>query len=655
MNKKKRHHRTNTIVSLSTTRRIYFVFVFVILIFSIAIAKLFQIQVFGFSKYSKLAYERHWGKVITPASRGEVLVRDIGKSYYALATNETLGLVYVDPTQVEDAPKTAGQLASILFEDTCEKDGKPKSQFCTKPSNENEEDLFLLEDESSTLEEGGEIIMEDVSPEEEAVEAETTPEQRKEEFAHKIMEAISRKYRERVLLMYNPPTELINKVTEWGIMGLEANKKYLYAYPTKIKNPKLAAEKLSPYLELKPKQIAKTISPSLNKYVPIANKLNLEVGKKIEALDLKGVRIIKEEWRVYPEESLAAHTLGFVDGSKKARYGIEERYDPELSGEAGVVAGEKDPMGRQSSFGEMEVKPVKHGDDIILSIDRVIQYEVEKRLKDAIKKYKADSGQIIIMEPFSGETTAVASYPTFNPNKFTEVYERTEIDKNFITERQKNWQDFPFIKGKDGKFFVYKNIYGPGAYKNPCFTNLYEPGSVFKVITMASAVDAREVEPKTIYMDRAPIEVDMGKHQKEHYIKNSDGLYRGRINMIDVLKWSSNTGISFVARKLGRELFYTYIKNFGFADFTNVDYSNEESGKIKYYQQWSEVELYTYGFGQGFSATPIQVVSAVSTIANGGLLMKPRLVHAFRSPSDKITMQKPKVVRRVISEETAEN
>ena len=651
---KYRKNYKNTYIDLSLQKRIYFIFSFLVFIFFILIIKLFQVQVLSHGKYSEIAHKKHWGEVITPASRGEVLVRDIGNTFYSLATNETLALVYVDPSQVEDKAAVAGKLAEMLFEDACVANLKTKSRFCEKEIEDDKESFIsFLKIPTVKREDPPKKKEEDNNNKKPEEEREPTIQEKKEIFAQEIFKEISKQYRERILLMYDPPQEIIDEIPKWGIMGLEANKDYLYAYPLKVKNPDLAASKLRPFLEMGITEIKKLLSPSLNKYVPIVEKLDLDKANEIKKMKLKGVRIIKEEFRVYPEGRLASQSLGFIDSTKKARYGIEERYNSELRGEDGVVAGEKDPLGRQSSSGKTEVKPVKHGDDVILTIDRVIQYEIEKKIEYATKIYKADAGQIIVMEPFSGEIIAVASYPTFDPNVFTKVFKKQEVSKETVDERQAKWQDFPYIKEKEN-FFIYENIYGSGVYKNPCFTDLYEPGSVFKVLTMAAAVDAGEVEPGSTYFDYGPIEVDMGKWRDKHYIKNSDNTYRRTMTMIDILKWSSNTGISYVAKKLGRELFYNYIKNLGFADFTNVDYSGEESGKIKYFQEWSEVELYTYGFGQGFSATPIQVITEVSSIANGGFLMQPRLVHGFRSPEGKLKIKKPIIVRKIFSKETSE-
>ena len=254
IHKKKKYQRPyrNSYLDLSLQKRIYFIFFFLIFIFSVLIMKLFQVQVLSHDKYSQIAHKKHWGEVITPASRGEILVRDIGKNFYSLATNETLALVYVDPSQVEDKAATAGKLADILFVEACQSDNKTKSRFCKKEEKEPEESFISFlgietikkpKPEEIPSPEGEENLSEEEKKE-------PTLQEKKEIFAREIFNEINKKYRERILLMYNPPPELINQITQWGIMGIEANKDFLYVYPLKIKNPDLLAHKLNPFLEM---------------------------------------------------------------------------------------------------------------------------------------------------------------------------------------------------------------------------------------------------------------------------------------------------------------------------------------------------------------------------------------------------------------------
>ncbi|HPO05853.1 MAG TPA: penicillin-binding transpeptidase domain-containing protein, partial [Candidatus Gracilibacteria bacterium] len=200
--------------------------------------------------------------------------------------------------------------------------------------------------------------------------------------------------------------------------------------------------------------------------------------------------------------------------------------------------------------------------------------------------------------------------------------------------------------------YVYKNRFGLEAYINKNVMSLYEPGSVFKPIVMAIGFDAGEVRPNETYNETGAIEIDTGTGEKQ-YIRTALHVYRGIQTMTNAIEQSSNIGMAYVARKLGKELFYKYVLDFGFGDYTYVDLPNEQKGKLTYWKSWSEAQLLTTSFGQGIAVTPIQMTSSWCALANGGVLMQPKVIKEFIRQDGKVDKIDDKVIRRVISETTS--
>src|SRR3989338_6999371 len=318
---------------------------------------------------------------------------------------------------------------------------------------------------------------------------------------------------------------------------------------------------------------------------------------------------------------------------------------------------------------DLIIQPAIDGQDVVLTIDRSIQMEVEKYLARAVQDSKADSGLVIVMDPKTGRIVSMAHYPSFDPNAYskaltTEDISLTDAEKNNIVTVKENGDDVNYLYldaeshyriqvfkeiMDTGRVIIskFKNILGSGVYRNRAVSDIYEPGSVFKSIAMAIALDDGDVTPLTTYNDSGPVKVD------EFEIHNSLNTYYGIVNMRQVLERSLNTGMVFVAQKMGRELFGRYLKKFGFGERTYIEFDNEQDGKIKESSQWAESELMTYAFGQGLAVTPIQFIAAAGALANKGILMKPHIALGTQGDDGKLTEFEPEQVRRVISEKTA--
>lgn len=366
-------------------------------------------------------------------------------------------------------------------------------------------------------------------------------------------------------------------------------------------------------IEKKTKEISDRLSKNSLLWVLLGRKVPLENKQKIEELNLKGIGFENDNKRFYPEASLAAHVLGFVGSDKFGRdtgyFGLEGYYNRQLRGKPGRASVDVDPLGIPILIGNYrEIEP-KDGSSLYLTIDRTIQFMVEKKLEEAVSRYGAKDGTVIISDPKTGNIIAMATYPNYGPAFFNEY---------------------------DEKFF-----------NNPAVADTYEPGSTFKVVTMAAALDASAVSPS----DKCPV-CASSRQIGGFEISTWNKKYYPNSTMTEIIQHSDNVGMSYVGEKLGLDKFYSYISKFGFGQKTGIDLQEEATGVIRNKGDWRPIDLVTASFGQGIAVTPIQIVQAVGTIANGGTLMHPKIVSKIAS-FDKEEMIKPEKGDQVISPKTA--
>lgn len=364
------------------------------------------------------------------------------------------------------------------------------------------------------------------------------------------------------------------------------------------------------------KTISDQIRESLAKdlyWVSLGRRVSLETKKKIEKQNLKGIGFDQLSTRFYPEGSSAAQLLGFVGsnayGGETGYFGLEGYYDGELRGEKGMFVQEKDALGFPILIGKFFDKEPKTGKTLILNIDRAVQYIVEEKLRKGIEKYGAKVASVLVMDPMTGNVLAMASFPNYDPAK------APSFSKEY--------------------------------YKNPLIADGYEPGSTFKVVVMAAGINEGVVRADT------KCDICAGALSRGGFtVKTWNNKYQEGITMTDTIVRSDNTGMVFVAEKLGFEKFYSYLHNFGFGGTTNIDLQDENSVELRSLKDWREIDLATASFGQGISVTAIGLVRAVSVIANGGRLMEPHVV-AVLVDGDKVYPVAPREVSRPISEESA--
>lgn len=327
----------------------------------------------------------------------------------------------------------------------------------------------------------------------------------------------------------------------------------------------------------------------------------------------RGVGTAAVPVRVYPQRSLGAHLVGFVNDEPRAYYGVEQYYEdylrmveaPFFRAEASTLAAYQ-----QLAPALQNVLPSPVGQDLILTVDRRIQYMLHRELAEALGEYGAESGTIIVMNPHTGAILGMVSLPTYDPNRYAQAK--------------------------------------PEVLADPAISKQYEPGSVFKIVTVASGLDAGVITPSTTFTDTESLEVG------GRTIFNWDRLGRGSLTVREALVASRNIPMARVALELGSSVFYQYVRRFGFGQLTEVDLANEGPGTVKVPGDplWSSSDLATNAFGQGLAVTPLQMATATAVIANGGLLVRPHVVDSMMFRGRMISPDKTPV-RRVIQPETA--
>lgn len=348
-------------------------------------------------------------------------------------------------------------------------------------------------------------------------------------------------------------------------------------------------------------------------WVKLADNVSPEQKKQIEELNIAGIGFEQTATRFYPEGSSSAHFLGFLGrdekGANKGYFGLEGFYDGELKGISGLIRHEKDALGLPILIGDFLTNQAKKGKDLHLSIDRSVQFIAEEKLKAGIEKYGAKAGLVVIMDPKTGEILSLASFPNYDP----------------------------------ASYFTYPKEY----FKNPVVADQYEPGSTFKVLVMAAAMNEDVVKTDTT------CEICSGPISLGGFtIRTWNNRYYPDTSMKDVIIHSDNTGMVFVGQKLGKDKFYSYLENFGFGQATGIDLQDESSPDLRPKEGWREIDLATASFGQGIAVTPIQMVRAVAAIANGGNLMEPHIVRKIQDERGSFEI-KPKMIKQVIKDSTA--
>ena len=387
--------------------------------------------------------------------------------------------------------------------------------------------------------------------------------------------------------------------------------------------PKAVAAELAPLLfessaphqtqqQLQDMIEAKLSDPKI-KWLTLKTNISADTKQKIDALHIFGVTLEPYEIRDYPEASMAAHVTGFVgkdkDGNDQGYFGIEGKLDRELKGHTEQQTFLKDALGFHLLFDQSTTATQTDGRDVVLTLHRDVQHAVEEMLQQGMEKYKASAGEAIVMDPKTGKIIAMADFPRYT---------------------QANFYDYPAT-----------------LYKNPALTETYEPGSTFKLITVAAGLDTKKITPETVCTNCAN-----ARHIDTYTIRTWNDQYHPNITMNDALAKSDNVAMIFVAELLGKERFLNYVHLFGIGDATHIELQEDTGSPIR--KDWKFIDLATGSFGQGIVTTGIQMVRAVGAIANHGMMMRPTIIEKVHDNAQNTDVPvQPIEERHVISPETA--
>lgn len=390
-------------------------------------------------------------------------------------------------------------------------------------------------------------------------------------------------------------------------LAVNVNVQSLFAIPPLVKNPQESAQKISSILNLKTKDVLNKLNQQKS-FVWIKRKLSDKEVTEVKKLNLEGVNFLDESKRYYPKNSLASNLMGFVGIDNQGLEGLESFFDQELKGLPGLVVMERDASGGKVPLSIKEPTAHIDGNSIVLTIDEVIQFITEEALNKAFQESKAKAGIAIVAVPKTGEILAMAVKPSYDPNYF--------------------------------------NQYPRDLWRNRAVTDSYEPGSTFKVITISTAL-----EEKVVKMD-------------DQFYCSGSTKYNGNIfhdihqhssqDLTGIVKNSCNIGVIQAGTKLEENIFEKSIRRFGFGALTEISLPGEINGLVRSTKDWSKISLASLSIGQEISVTPLQLIMAISAIANRGTLMKPMIVkEIIDSDQNKVKIIKPKPVRQVVSVDTA--
>lgn len=395
-------------------------------------------------------------------------------------------------------------------------------------------------------------------------------------------------------------------------LAISVDLETVFADPALIEDPGTVAKKLAPVLKLRAPEIARRMqpSPSWSRYEVIVRQVAPEIARKVRALRLPGIALKTEPKRLYPNKRLASHILGSVNNFDAAgASGIELEYDEILKGKPGLMVLEEDPSGRQLPQAKSTFKRPRPGRSLYLTIDKDLQHFTELTLSDAASRYHAESATAIVMRPRTGEILALANVPDFDPN----------------------------APGKSPE----------ESWRNRALTDMYEPGSAYKIVTVSAALEEEVVTPRTTYV------VPDALAHADRVFNDSHPHPTEKMTVAEIIRDSSNVGTIKIGLDLGGKRLDEYVRRFGFGARTGLDFPGESPGIVIDRDDWSGTTIATIPIGQGIAVTPMQMAVAYSTLANRGVSVEPKLMYATMDGRGKVRRASAPATRRVVSARTA--
>jgi cell division protein FtsI/penicillin-binding protein 2 len=395
------------------------------------------------------------------------------------------------------------------------------------------------------------------------------------------------------------------------ILAMTEKEPYLFVSPEEIKDKEVTAQMLAEKTGKNVDSLLALMNKEGSFFEVVEENIDKDKADEISGLGLDGVHIGYKTKRYYPSEKTASQLIGFINQEGLGQYGLEGYYDDQIKGEEAVSKTEKNPW---SFLFKLSEKDSLNGSSLKLTIDYNIQFMAEKVLNESVEKYDAEGGEIIVMDPNTGAIIAMAQNPNFNPNDYQDA--------------------------------------SMESFQNSCIQKLFEPGSIFKPVTMSMAINEKAVTPDTVFDDKLGYK-QFGTYKVYNY---SEKIW-GKITMTEVLQGSVNTGVMYAESLIGHEKFYNYLKSFGLFENTGVDLAGEVSSSNKELKKaldnHIEVTFGNVSFGQGVGITPLQMIRAFSTVVNGGKLYKPYIVESITANGKEKKIEPTVVRENVISPETS--
>ncbi len=393
-------------------------------------------------------------------------------------------------------------------------------------------------------------------------------------------------------------------------LAISVDTESIYTDPTMVRDIKRTARKLSRVLDIPPAVIEQRLHGTSPRFGYIARQLDPKTAARVKRLALPGIYLRAEPKRFYPGGRLASQTIGFTNIDGRGIAGVELQYNDLLQGTPGTMTLEQDPAGRplpQAKFTETEAVP---GRSLLLTIDKELQYFTQLTLDSAVQRFHALDGTAIVMRPSTGEILALANDPDYDPNH-------------------------------------------PGAFpaenlRNQALTDIYEPGSAFKIVTASAALQSKTVTPRTTFSVPYSLQVaDRAIHDAESHGTES-------MTVKQIIDQSSNVGTVEIGLRLGKDLIDHFVRLFGFGSKTGLDFPGESAGIVIPKDEWSGSSIANIPIGQGVAVTPMQLAAAYATLANGGKWVEPKLLHGTLDGAGRMHPSAPPATRRVVSKKTAE-
>lgn len=663
MNKRRKDFIYDSVDKINKIPKEYYVVAFFLLFFLTITIKVFSYTVLNYDFYQDLANKQQVWEVELPVTRWSVY-SSVG-SWTVFWTSVDLNDLAIDPMIEWNKQKLSLFLRDIVYEEIC----------YLKTNNQCYEWMlkFLRK-----------LEIEDFKQEETYI---------KNLILNRIKEKLLKTKLTSILLSEELGNERLLIISKLWLSWIYLNNNNLYINPEEVTDPSLLSSSVSEILWLDKEDVLHKIRKRDLRYIPIINKLSMWGSDKIKEyisqetqslkqwiLDIKDsifwfIILDPHPHRLYPEQDSWSQVIWFTDSEWEWHYWVEWYFNDLLKWKNLHKLSKKDSLWRIIDPVHLNGDEIMwQGVDIYTTIDRNIQKNVEKILKEWVEKYRATKWTIVIMNPMNWAIIAMANYPTFNLNSPWDIYElekvnyfkypTPEIDLLWIPifiEDKERWEKFYydskeiFLRKADrGDLtnyalvkYKYKNDFWPWVYKNDAISSLYEPWSIMKAITVAVWIDSWEINRYDMYNDKWKVSID------KFTIKNDSDKCLWYHSFWHALNYSCNVWMIRIVQRVWKVIMYHYLKNFGFSELTNIPLEWEVFSEIAPYEKWSMAKLFTSSYGLWVSVTPLQMAAAYSVIANWWVYVKPTVVKKVEFPDGRIINYKKEVTHRVIKESTS--